>query len=281
MKCILCQNSLLSTYSTTSYLGLPIYHCQNCELFITGSSENELSNKLEEFYKKEYWNKKDITPEETLVSNYTDINSRSKRRQWISQFAYCKPYFTKNQTLFEIGSGMGQSLFWFEQSGFSVTGVEPDGRNVELINKKLIHGKCIQGDIEQIDIKGEFDIIWISHVLEHLIRPDLLLKRLKENLNVGGILFVEVPSCENEKVLYDSIYTQPHTYHFSKKSLLNLAERSGYNIQKCDHVRPATYREAATNRIFTKYLKVNAKFLYYPRVITEAKNAVEIRMILQ
>jgi len=50
---------------------------------------------------------------------------------------------------------------------------------VKLINKKLTHGHCIQGFIEDMEIEGEFDVIWMSHVLEYLVRPDLFLKKIK------------------------------------------------------------------------------------------------------
>ena len=39
--------------------------------------------------------------------------------------------------IFEIGSGQGQASWWFEQEDFIVTGIEPDSKNVELINLKL------------------------------------------------------------------------------------------------------------------------------------------------
>ena len=62
------------------------------------------------------------------------MDSEGKRRNWESQFAYTKSHMTGNSIL-EIGVGAGQSIFWFEEEGFDVYGIEPDGRNVNMIIK--------------------------------------------------------------------------------------------------------------------------------------------------
>ena len=82
------------------------------------------------------------------------IDSQGKRRQWISQYSYTKKYLENKSNILEIGSGAGQTIYWFDQIGFSVTGIEPDARNVELINKKLTKSKCQAGFFEDINKIG-------------------------------------------------------------------------------------------------------------------------------
>ncbi|MGI0022142.1 MAG: class I SAM-dependent methyltransferase, partial [Nitrososphaeraceae archaeon] len=188
---------------------LPIFYCTTCGLYITGNSEIEVKAKSEEIYRKTYWDERNV--EKILKSNFTDIDSQGKRRQWISQYSYCKPYLKNKKKFLEIGTGAGQTIFWFEEIGFSVTGIEPDERNVNLINHKLRYEHCITGFIEDVQVNEKFDIIWISHVMEHLVRPDLFLKKFKNNLEEDGILFIEVPNCENDMVLNSSIYDHPST----------------------------------------------------------------------
>ena len=55
--------------------------------------------------------------------------------------------------------GGGQTAYWFEKEGFRVSGIEPDSRNVNLINKKLKKGKIIHSFIEDINLHEQFDII--------------------------------------------------------------------------------------------------------------------------
>ncbi|MDR3783046.1 MAG: hypothetical protein P4K92_07080, partial [Candidatus Nitrosotalea sp.] len=59
---------------------LPVYFCTNCQLYITGNSHTEVKEKSEEIYKKSYWDEN--KSEESIKSNFTDIYSQDKRRQW-------------------------------------------------------------------------------------------------------------------------------------------------------------------------------------------------------
>jgi SAM-dependent methyltransferase len=195
---------------------------------------------------------------------------------------YCKPYFQDKKEILEIGSGAGQALFYFEGRGYHVTGIEPDFRNVELINKKLKHGSCISGYVEDMIINGVFDVIWISHVFEHLIRPDLLLKKCKANLRDDGIIFIEVPECENPKILRESIYDNPSSFHFTKRTLSNVVQNAGYKILRCDSLRVPTVIEAGTVKVMRRifgFMRYKP-YPYYPRIVTHKNDGQMIRMIL-
>ena len=80
-----------------------------------------------------------------------------------------------------------------------------------------------------------FDIIVISHVLEHLLLPDECLRQLKQRLNPDGRIFVLVPNYE----CYTSDWfgsawgwwqVPVHINHFCVSSMNRLAERSGYAV---------------------------------------------------
>lgn len=276
MPCIFCNNESLIEYSKDSYMGLPVYFCNICGMYITGRNEEEVKNRSVEIYKKEYWDGRGA--EEAIRTNYSDTNSQGKKRQWISQYAYCKPYF-KNKKFLEIGCGPGQTIFWFEEKGFNVSGIEPDERNVGLINQKLKSGHCDVGFAEEFSISENYDIIWISHVFEHLVRPDLLLIKCKEHLTPEGILFIEVPNCENKEVLKSSVFKQPSTFHFTKKALMNLVIKSGLRIERCDCFRAPTKVEGGLNKIMKK---ISFKqYPYYPKIITNNKDGIDIRIILK
>lgn len=277
MTCILCSQPL-KEYAPTSYMNLPVYYCKKCDLYVTGNSEIEIKKKLKENYKESQWIGTDHY-EIMLQSNYNDPESLGKKRQWISQFAYAKPFMSKNKKLLEIGTGAGQAINWFEENGFAVIGIEPDKNSVELINKKLKQGHVISGFAEELSLKEKFDIIWLSHVFEHLIRPDLFLEKCKENLNEDGIIFIEVPNCENKTVLELSI-DEPSTFHFSKNSLEILGKKQGYVVIKSDYFRSPTLIEGGLNKVFKKIFNKNL-FSYYPKIITKNKVGTDIRIILK
>ena len=245
MTCILC-NGILDEYSKESNLDLSINHCKNCNLYISGNTKQEVIEKVSELYKGDYWN--EHNSETSINSEYTDTDSQGKRRNWVSQFLYTKQYIT-GKTLLEIGVGAGQSILWFEEEGFDVSGIEPDGRNVSMINKVLKRGKVAETSVEEFSSDKVFDVIWMSHVLEHLIEPVRFLKKIRNNLKKNGIFFIEVPNCEYEPMLQSSIEKNPHLYHFTKKALTKMVEQTEYRIMSCDIFRPATKSEGMRHKI--------------------------------
>ncbi len=272
MNCISCNSNKLEIYQKISNLELPVFHCNKCGLYVTGESKYEISEKISDSYKKAYWDKN--TSENSINSQFSDKNSEGKRRNWISQFAYCKQFFKEKKDILEIGSGAGQATFWFENKGFNIKGIEPDLRNVKLINKILKKGNCINEKIENIKLEQKFDIIWMVHVLEHLIDPVNVLIGIKKNMKKDSIFFIEVPNCENNEMLKASIIDNPHVYHFTKKSLENIVKKAGFNIKKANYFRAATKKEGILNKISKK------RFPYYPRVVTNGKNGRDLRMII-
>jgi len=269
----------MNKYADKSFLELPVFQCKECVLYVTGESETEVLEKTKLIYNKKFWGKENLWDATTSIdSNYTDIDSQGKRRHWVSQYKYCKPYLENKKEILEIGAGQGQATYWFDNEGFFVTSIEPDENNVKLINQRLINSNCIVGSAEDFQIKEKFDIIWMSHVLEHLIKPLQFLQNVKRNLRQDGIFFIEVPNCENASMLNTSISLVPHTFHFSRNSLTNLAKKSGFKVVKCDYFRPATKNEGILNKITKSGLK---KFQYYPRIITDNKKGKFLRLILK
>jgi 2-polyprenyl-3-methyl-5-hydroxy-6-metoxy-1,4-benzoquinol methylase len=241
-------------------------------LYINGDSKEEVIEKVADLYKNEYWNERNS--ETSINSEYTDVDSQGKRRNWISQYAYAKQYIN-GKNLLEIGVGAGQSIIWFESEGFDVIGIEPDGRNVSMINNLLKNGKIIKSSVEEFSSEKIFDVIWMSHVLEHLIEPKMFLEKIKKNLKHDGIFFIEVPNCEYEPMLKSSIEKNPHLFHFSKKSLSKLVKDIGYEIISCDVFRPATKSEGMKQKIFKN------SFPYYPRILTDGHSGRDLRIIIK
>ena len=273
MKCLSCNSENLEIYSKKSELGLEVYYCNKCKFYVNGNSFSEINGKIFKLYLKSYWDKRES--ENSINLEYSDIESLGKKRNWISQLKYCKPHIGNRKQILEIGVGGGQASFWFEQKGFEVTGIEPDERNVKLINEKLKRGKIIQGFGEDYASKEKFEIIWMSHVLEHMVDLEGFLNRIKNNLKDNGIFFIEVPNAEHRPTLNASINENPHVYHFSKNALSNFLKNMGYKIISCDCFRPATKVEGMKN----KFLK--EKFPFYPRILTDTNSGRDLRIILK
>jgi 2-polyprenyl-3-methyl-5-hydroxy-6-metoxy-1,4-benzoquinol methylase len=73
------------------------------------------------------------------------------------------------------------------------------------------------------DVQGTYNVIVLSHILEHLAQPQAFLKRIMTLLAKGGLLFIDVP--HQDYRFKDSVF--PHLLFFDVRSLTRLIEACG------------------------------------------------------
>jgi len=89
-----------------------------------------------------------------------------------------------------------------------------------------------------------FDLIILSHVLEHLPEPFALLTLLRRSLSPGGLLFVEVPNIPPDSLTrypdhgWSPRMDEPHITFFSRQTLRAALERQGWTVLFCDTAGP-------------------------------------------
>jgi 2-polyprenyl-3-methyl-5-hydroxy-6-metoxy-1,4-benzoquinol methylase len=101
---------------------------------------------------------------------------------------------SEHPVLCDVGCGAGPALKLFRQSGYEVVGVEPDAAARKVASA---HGEVFAGTAEALpdDVAGrQFDVVLLSHVLEHCIDPLTALANVKRLLKPDGTLIVEVPN---------------------------------------------------------------------------------------
>jgi 2-polyprenyl-3-methyl-5-hydroxy-6-metoxy-1,4-benzoquinol methylase len=98
--------------------------------------------------------------------------------------------------ILDIGCGAGSLLKVFEQHGAAVTGFEPDIAMAGAARERLSAAAHIENAMFVAkEWRGEFfDLICLSHVLEHVPNPVEFLAGLMRTARPGGFLFVEVPN---------------------------------------------------------------------------------------
>lgn len=97
-------------------------------------------------------------------------------------------------TLCDIGCGSGQAMAAFKQAGYDAIGVEPDPAARALASKV---GQVFEGTAESLPaamVGREFDVVLLSHVLEHCIDPGEALGNVKGLLAPQGTAIIEVPN---------------------------------------------------------------------------------------
>jgi 2-polyprenyl-3-methyl-5-hydroxy-6-metoxy-1,4-benzoquinol methylase len=127
-------------------------------------------------------------------------------------------------TVLDIGCGTGFGSLALKQTGFEVTGLEPDETRADIAIDT--HGiNVTKSTIEDYvsNSSEKFDFIIMSHSLEHIMEPRLALEAVGTLLKNTGKLYVEVPDLQNfVKDWNDALYIG-HITNFNFNSLCSLA----------------------------------------------------------
>ena len=145
-----------------------------------------------------------------------------------------RSYLQPEDSVLEIGSSTG--FFLDDLRGYvrEVTGVEP---SEEYRRFAMARGIETVASLEELAAR-RFDGIFLYYVVEHLRDPVRHLARLRDFLNPGGRVFIEVPNVDDALV---SLYAVPafgpfywqkaHYQNFSHRTLHNVLERAGYHAE--------------------------------------------------
>lgn len=97
--------------------------------------------------------------------------------------------------LLDVGCGNGSFMAKARDAGWDVFGCDPDTSALELARAQGLEVR--QGDASAWeDMKGSFDVITLSHVLEHVPDPGTTLMQLRELLRGGGHLYIDTPNID-------------------------------------------------------------------------------------
>ena len=273
MACLICNKEFIEKEVEDK---IELY-CDRCDLH---KSLNIV--KQQDTYKSEFWEESDYS--EFTGSDFTDKGVQDLVLTFESWYSYFRPFLDKKKNILDVGSGTGVSCILLEKKGYNMTGVDPDPKNAQLINSKLKKGKCINSYFEDLKIENKVDAVWLTHVIEHLEQPDILLEKCKEWIIPDGIICIAVPDCENPDMLKSSLTNPYHIYHFTKQSLKRLFEKCGYDVIKCDSLAIIEKTNKRIHKVMrkTRFTNISSKTKpFYPFEPTSDKNGYEIRCIIK
>jgi SAM-dependent methyltransferase len=92
-----------------------------------------------------------------------------------------------------------------------------------------MHRRPVTELIEANELKRQFDLIVMSHVLEHIANPRAELAALRQVLAPGGRIFLEVPNRSGNRML-NIDDNRSHLHFFSPSSLTRLLAMEDYEV---------------------------------------------------
>jgi SAM-dependent methyltransferase len=159
-------------------------------------------------------------------------------------FSQVYPHIDKKNRIlnvFEVGAAAGSVLNEFRESAKKnnfdciLSGLEYNREYVEAA-KKLDVNLFSRELLDFVrSTKEKYDVIILSHVLEHTINPRQFLLEIKKIAKEKtGIIYIEVPGVFvlHKRLAYsakfEKYFVHAHNFHFTKDSLSKLAYDSGF-----------------------------------------------------
>jgi len=136
----------------------------------------------------------------------------------------------------DVGCANGQMLAALSDVGYqNLIGVDPSPACVQ--QAQTIHGaRAYVGSLSEMPANaGPYDVVILSHVLEHVRDVKPALDSLERFLSGGAILYVEVPDASRYVDFTWSPFqdfNSEHINHFSLTSLANLLRQCGFRPLK-------------------------------------------------
>ncbi|MBF0541693.1 MAG: class I SAM-dependent methyltransferase [Nitrospirae bacterium] len=223
-KCIVCGSERLkhfSRYNTAKetegiFIGRRLVRCQSCSHIQIEPMFTE--DELDQYYSQsKYWSEK-----------HSDDRTHKLQSKAFSQIAYIESKTSLNdiERVLDIGAGYGR--FFQElrallpEREFKFTAVE-GGPDAVTYLKETFDAKIHKS---YKAVKGKFDLIVISHFMEHMSNPSELMRLISRSLTSSGVCFIEVP---NKDYAYRKNLT-PHISFFSPESLTHCSTNNGLKV---------------------------------------------------
>ncbi|MBU3956520.1 class I SAM-dependent methyltransferase [bacterium] len=215
--------------------------------------------------------------DEKLKANYD--NYYDGESEWRKITSVCKAAnilhlcsAIPHEKILDIGSGEGSVLKRLSDAGFgSLFSLEISESGVDIINNRYIASlkECKIFDGYNIPYNdNQFDLAVISHVLEHVEFPRMLLK---EAARVAKYVFIEVPLEDNNRLPKDYKWERlGHINFYSLKTIRRLLQTTNLEIlvQEAVNNSLAVYKYQHGKTAIMKFLIKKIMLRMFPSLAT-------------
>lgn len=145
----------------------------------------------------------------------------------------------------DVGCNTGEALVALRSRGFAVVGLEPNPEAAEVARAYGL--EVIEAPIEAADLSPErFGAVLLSQVLEHVESPHELLRKVRETVRPGGIVYVVVPNAES---VWRHVFGRHwvhwhvpfHLHHFTDRALRKLFGQCDLQVRSIRTITPGEW----------------------------------------
>ena len=137
--------------------------------------------------------------------------------------------------LLDVGCGSGVSTAIYKEQGWNVSGL--DLNEVAVRYARTLLGNRVQlGDLMSVRYPDRaFDLVRLSHSLEHMYGLGQVLAVVGRILDDGGVLAVTVPNAGSWEAKIFRRWWYPwelprHLHHFERATIGDLLQRAGFRV---------------------------------------------------
>lgn len=213
---------------------LQLRKCPTCNLMFRWPKDTIGFNK--EFYQSKYKQKGLTTdlPEPELLDKLKKTNFRGREKDFSEKITILKELAPSGKVL-DFGCSWGYGTYQLQTAGYDATGFEISKPRAEFGRNHL--GVNIIDEYSDLDkIQSSFDIIFSSHVLEHLPSIAGVFERFSALLKPNGILLMFVPNCSgmNAKkygVRWGPMICEKHSLALDRLFFETVLPKYGFSIK--------------------------------------------------
>jgi 2-polyprenyl-3-methyl-5-hydroxy-6-metoxy-1,4-benzoquinol methylase len=156
-------------------------------------------------------------------------------------------YHSKAKKVLELGCSTGYLLNGLKLCGYDVVGTDLSTSASKLA--EVWYGVDVYVDeFPPESFVGQFDVVIINHVIEHVINPKAFIHKAVEYLNSGGLLLIETPNINSAGIRlfkghYPVICPPGHLNFFSPETISKTlsADMLVLNIYTSDNDKGTVY----------------------------------------
>ena len=232
-SCPVCENSGIKLDFTKydEYLKreFNIFHCLCCGLYFVNPRIDR--KHLQELYDSSYFHGENWDDKTDYYSNYSN-ESRLKKLEslYCSHLNGMKRFIGRDSlTILDVGCGLG-FFSYFVQKNSPTAQITSIDISPEAVNHLKERGaNVILGDILTADLQnGQFDVVYMRELLEHLYEPVKYMRKVKELLKKGGLFFYTTGNTDEIPDMKKWAYIRPvgHINYFNPRSVKQLFRNS-------------------------------------------------------